>query len=373
MKVLTVVGARPQFIKAAPVSRVLTRSHDEVVVHTGQHYDHAMSGSFFSDLEMAEPTVNLEVGSGSHAAMTATILQRMEPVMLEHRPDGILLYGDTNSTLAAALVGVKLTFEGGRRPWMAHVEGGLRAFNRQWPEEHNRVVADHLSDLVLAPTDEAMRNLLHEGLGERSSKVGDVMVDSLHWALERCESAILPLALEHPGYVLATMHRGDNVDDPVRLAAWLDAMRCDRQVILPAHPRTAATLARAKLVPPANVSVVDPVGYLTMVALEKSASLIITDSGGVQREAYLAGVPCFTLRDETEWVETLDGGWNRLVGSTPPGLAVALGDHDFAKPTAPRAEVFGDGRAAARVVRALEALDERYRLGRQPSVAAPRA
>jgi len=356
VKILSVVGARPQFIKAAPVSRVLKRSHDEVLVHTGQHYDHAMSGSFFRDLEMSAPTVNLEVGSASHAVMTAIILRRLEPVVFEHRPDGILLYGDTNSTLAAAVVGVKIVYPDGARPWMVHVEGGLRAFNRQWPEEHNRVVADHLSDLVLAPTDEAMRNLDREGLGERSAQVGDVMVDSFRWALDRSEPATLPLAREHPGYVLATMHRGDNVDDPVRLAAWLEAMRTDRQVILPAHPRTAATLIRAGLIPPANVSFIDPVGYLTMVALEQAASLIITDSGGVQREAYLAGVPCFTLRDETEWVETLASGWNRLVGSTPDGLALALRDHDFEKPTAPRAEVFGDGHAAERIVGALERL-----------------
>ena len=354
MKVLSVVGARPQFIKAAPVSRVLRRSHDEVLVHTGQHYDDAMSGSFFRDLEMAEPAVNLEVGSASHALMTATILRRLEPVLFDHRPDGILLYGDTNSTLAAAVAGVKLQYADGTHPWMAHVEGGVRAFNRQWPEEHNRIVADHLSDLVLAPTDEAMRNLAREGLAERSAKVGDVMVDSFFWALERSAAAALPLAREHPGYVLATMHRGDNVDDPLRLSAWLDAMRMDRQVILPAHPRTATSLARAGLVPPGNVSFIDPVGYLTMVALERSASLIITDSGGVQREAYLAGVPCFTLRDETEWVETLVGGWNRLVGSTPPGLAAALRGHDFAKPAAPRGDVFGDGHAAERIVAELE-------------------
>ncbi|CAN5280155.1 UDP-N-acetylglucosamine 2-epimerase (non-hydrolyzing) [soil metagenome] len=369
MKVLTVVGARPQFINAAPVSRALIGSHDEVVVHTGQHYDHAMSGSFFRDLEMSQPAVNLEVGSGSHAVMTAAILNRLEPVMLEHRPDGVLLYGDTNSTLAAALVAVKLAYADGRRPWMAHVEGGLRAFNRQWPEEHNRIVADHLSDLVLAPTDEAMRNLDHEGLGHRSAKVGDVMVDSFQWALARCDTATLPLALKHHGYALATMHRGDNVDDPVQLAAWLAAMRCDRQIILPAHPRTAATLSRAQLVPPENVSVVEPVGYLTMVALEKSASLIITDSGGVQREAYLAGVPCFTLRDETEWIETLAGGWNRLVGSTPAGLAAALDGHDFETPTARRAEVFGDGHAANRIVTALEMLHERTRREFAPSPA----
>ncbi|MBA2634508.1 MAG: UDP-N-acetylglucosamine 2-epimerase (non-hydrolyzing) [Chloroflexi bacterium] len=359
MRVLSVVGARPQFIKAAPVSRALRRSHEEVLVHTGQHYDHAMSGSFFHELEMSNPAVNLEVGSASHAVMTATILRRLEPVLLEHRPDGILLYGDTNSTLAAAVAGIKIVYRDGGRPWLAHVEGGVRAFNRQWPEEHNRVVADHLSDLVLAPTDEAMRNLRREGLAERSAKVGDVMVDSFVWAMDRTAAAALPLAREHPGYVLATLHRGDNVDEPVRLSAWLDAMRTDRRVILPAHPRTAATLARAGLVPPANVSFIDPVGYLTMVALEMSASLIITDSGGVQREAYLAGVPCFTVRDETEWVETLAGGWNRLVGTTPAGLAAALRGHDFAKPTAPRAEVFGDGHAAERIVAELEQLHAR--------------
>lgn len=371
MKVLSVVGARPQFIKAAPVSRVLARDHDEVMVHTGQHYDHAMSGSFFAELGMAEPAVNLEVGSGSHALMTARILRRIEPVMLEHRPDGILLYGDTNSTLAAAVAGVKLVTDEGGRPWMAHVEGGVRAFNRQWPEEHNRIVSDHLSDLVLAPTDEAMRNLATEGLGPRSALVGDVMVDSFLWGLERSESALPPMAREHPGYVLATIHRGDNVDEPERLAAWLEAMRTERRVILPAHPRTAATIERAGLTPPPNVSVVEPVGYLTMVALERSAALVITDSGGVQREAYLAGVPCFTIRDETEWVETLAGGWNRLVGATPDGLASALRDHDFGTPDAPRGDIFGDGRAAERIVAELEALHAR-RGSRLAEAASPR-
>ena len=371
MKVLSVVGARPQFIKAAPVSRVLRTAHDELMVHTGQHYDHAMSGSFFAELDLPEPAVNLEVGSGSHAVMTARILRRIEPVMLDHRPDGILLYGDTNSTLAAAVAGAKLVADDGHRPWMAHVEGGVRAFNRQWPEEHNRIVADHLSDLVLAPTDEAMRNLATEGLAGRAALVGDVMVDAFVWALETSQAELPEVAREHPGYVLATIHRGDNVDDPRRLTAWLEAMRSERRVILPAHPRTAATIERASLRPPPNVSVIEPVGYLTMVALERSASLIITDSGGVQREAYLAGVPCFTIRDETEWVETLAGGWNRLVGATPDGLAAALRDHDFGAPAAPRTEIFGDGRAAERIVAELEGLHAR-RGAAAPEAASPR-
>lgn len=367
MKVLSIVGARPQFVKAAAVSRVLRQGHTEVLVHTGQHYDDAMSASFFRDLEIPDPDVNLEVGSGSHAAMTAEIMRRLEPVLLEHAPDCVLLYGDTNSTLAGALVGAKLVLPDGRRPWQAHVEAGLRSFNRQWPEEHNRIVADHLSDLLLVPTDAAMANLEREGLGERAVLVGDVMVDSFQWASARSASALPSLANELPGYVLLTMHRGDNVDDPVRLAAWLEALRLERPVIFPMHPRTAATVRDHDLRFPPNIHPMEPVSYLAMVALEHAAALIVTDSGGVQREAYLAGVPCLTLRDETEWLETLDAGWNVLASSSPDGLRRALANATFTPPAAPRRPIFGDGKAAERVVAALEANQARIRQASGPS------
>lgn len=355
MKVLSVVGARPQFIKAAPVSRVLRDRHEEILVHTGQHYDDSMSGTFFRELAIPEPDVNLDVGSATHAVMTAEIMRRLEPVVLEHEPDGVLLYGDTNSTVAAALVAAKMTYPRRPRPWVAHVEGGLRAFNRQWPEEHNRIVSDHLSDLVLAPTTTAMDNLAREGLAERSVLTGDVMAEAFEWAVSRVGPHLPAAAAEAPGYALLTMHRGDHVDDPVVLTRWMAVLEMDRPVVFPVHPRTAATLRAARIGIPSNVRAIEPVGYLAMIALETHASLIMTDSGGVQREAYLAGVPCYTLRDETEWLETLEGGWNRLVGSDPDGLRRALAE-PIPRPTTPRRPVFGDGRVAARIVEAMEAL-----------------
>jgi UDP-GlcNAc3NAcA epimerase len=354
VKVLSVVGTRPQFVKAAPVSRVLRPRHAEVLVHTGQHYDDTMSASFFREMGIPEPDVNLEVGSGSHATMTGEMMRRLEPVIDREQPDVAVLYGDTNSTLAAALVGGKSRLRDGRRPLLVHVEAGLRSYNRQLPEELNRVVADHLSDLLLAPTRDAMRILEGEGLSERAVLVGDVMVDSFLWASERSVDALPAVAAERPGYVLLTMHRGDNVDDPERLAAWLDALRMDRPVIFPVHPRTAVGLALIREQVPPNVKIIEPVTYLPMVALERNASLVITDSGGVQREAYLAGIPCLTLRDETEWTETLDSGWNRLVGSDPAGLRKVLANSDQPPPTGDRPPVFGDGAAAERVVEALE-------------------
>lgn len=355
MKILSVVGARPQFVKAAPVSRVLRRDHTEVLVHTGQHYDDSMSEAFFRDLEIPAPEVNLEVGSGGHSEQTAEIMRRLDPIVAAEQPDAVLLYGDTNSTLAAALVAAKMRYPDGARPWTAHVEAGLRSYNRQWPEEHNRVVADHLSELLLAPTEVAMANLAREGLADRARNVGDVMVDSFMWASEHAGDALPALARELPGYVLLTMHRGDNVDDPQLLGEWLDALRMERPVIFPVHPRTAASLLQGNVEVPANIHTIDPVGYLTMVALERHAALIVTDSGGVQREAYLAGVPCLTLRDETEWLETLGGGWNRLVSSSPAGLRAALAASTFEPPAAERPPIFGGGHAAERIVAALDA------------------
>ena len=366
MKVLTVVGARPQFVKAAPVSRALRASHQEILVHTGQHYDDAMSAAFFRDLEMREPAVNLEVGGGSHGAMTGEMLRRLEPVVLERQPDGVLVYGDTNSTLAGAVVAAKVAFADDRRPWLAHVEAGLRSFNRRMPEERNRIVADHLADLLLAPTPTAMANLEREGLAAQAELAGDVMVDAYTWAVGHAATRLPAVAAERGAYLLLTLHRAENVDDPARLRAILAGPEVDLPVIFPVHPRTRAAIERAAQSLPDNVVAVDPVGYLEMVALEVHARAIATDSGGVQKEAYLAGVPCVTLRSETEWVETVEAGWNRVVDADPPALAGALADPEFMRRDRPRPPLYGDGRAAARIVATLERHHERADGARRP-------
>jgi UDP-GlcNAc3NAcA epimerase len=354
MHVLTIVGARPQFVKAAPVSRALRTGHRETLVHTGQHYDDAMSAAFFRDLELPEPDVNLEVGSGSHAAMTAEMMRRLEPVISRAAPDGVLVYGDTNSTLAGALVAAKLAVDGGRRPWLAHVEAGLRSFNEAMPEERNRVVTDHLADVLLAPTPVAVEHLAREGLGQRTELVGDVMVDAHSWAAQRAEDHLPRVAHDHAGYLLVTLHRAENVDDVDRLRAKVDGLALDLPVILPLHPRTRTMLKRARIKPASNVLLIDPVGYLEMVALETHAHAIATDSGGVQKEAYLSGVPCITLRTETEWTETVEAGWNRIVDDEPDAIASALADPAFMDRSRPHPQLHGDGRAAARIVGALE-------------------
>lgn len=359
MKVLTVVGARPQFIKAAPVTRALRAAHDEVLVHTGQHYDEAMSASFFRDLDIPAPDVNLEVGSGSHGAMTGEMLRRLEPVVLDHEPDGVLVYGDTNSTLAGALVAAKAVYPRGRRPWLAHVEAGLRSFNLAMPEERNRVVADHLADLLLAPTPVAMAHLTREGLADRAQLVGDVMVDALSWALARDEAYLPDVARSTDRFVLLTLHRAENVDDPVRLGRILDGLAIDLPVLFPMHPRTRSALERSGRSLPGNVVALEPVGYLEMVALQSHAHAVATDSGGLQKEAYLSGVPCITLRSETEWTETVEAGWNRVVDADPGALATALQDEEFMRRDRPRPPLYGDGRTAARIVVALERLHAR--------------
>ena len=373
MKILSVVGARPQFVKAAPVSRALRVAHEELLVHTGQHYDDAMSAAFFRELEIPAPDVNLEVGSGPHGAQTAQMMRGLEPVIAEHEPDGVLVYGDTNSTLAGAVIASKVKYPDGRRPWLAHVEAGLRSFNPAMPEERNRIVADHLADLLLAPTPAAIDNLAREGLSARGELVGDVMVDTFRWALPRAASYLPQVAADLPGYVLVTLHRAENVDDPARLATLLGMLELDRPVVFPIHPRTREAIARSGLTMPDNVRPIDPVGYLAMVALESGAAAIATDSGGVQKEAYLAGVPCITLRGETEWVETVDAGWNRVIGSDPVALRAALDDARFLDRSRPRSSLFGDGQAAGRIVAALEGLDARHRAGSGSQLAgAPR-
>jgi UDP-GlcNAc3NAcA epimerase len=370
MRVMTVVGARPQFVKAAPVSRALRAAHTEILVHTGQHYDHEMSAAFFHDLDVPAPDVNLEVGSGSHGAMTGEMIRRLEPVVLEHEPDGVLVYGDTNSTLAAAVATSKLSYPGGTRPWLAHVEAGLRSFNRRMPEERNRIVADHLADLALAPSAVAMANLAREGLAERSELVGDVMADAHAWAAGRRVDAHLPAAVDGMDrYVLLTLHRPENVDDPARLTRIVSGLAIGLPVVFPVHPRTRARLDGLVGGLPSNVIAIDPVGYLAMLALEARAFVIATDSGGVQKEAYLSGVPCVTLRGETEWPETVEAGWNRIADDDPTVLAAVIADAEFMDRRRPRPQLYGDGRAADRIVVALERLQERTPLPARPQEA----
>jgi UDP-N-acetylglucosamine 2-epimerase len=366
VKIATVVGARPQFVKAAVVSRVLRQAHADTVIHTGQHYDDAMSAAFFRDLEIPEADVNLGVGSAAHGAMTGEMLRRLEPILERERPDGIVVYGDTNSTLAGALVAAKLVYADGSRPFLAHVEAGLRSFNRSMPEERNRVVTDHLADLLLAPSAAAIANLASEGLAQRAVDVGDVMVDAFRWAQARGDGHLPEAARLRPGYMLLTLHRAENVDDPRRLAAWLAALDGDHQIVFPVHPRTDAAMRAAGLRAPANVETIAPVGYLAMVALEARARAVLTDSGGVQKEAYLAGVPCITLRGETEWVETVATGWNRLVRS-PGELVDALAEEAAFDRARERPPLYGDGRAAERVVAALE----RHHASTDPGGAVP--
>lgn len=312
MKLVTVVGARPQFIKAAPMSRALRAVHREILVHTGQHYDDNMSAVFFRELGIPEPDVHLGAGGGGHAEQTAKMLTGIERVLLDEKPDWLLIYGDTNSTLAGALAAAKVHIP------IAHVEAGLRSFNRRMPEEVNRVVADHLSTLLLCPSEVAVRNLAAEGITRGVHVVGDVMADALLDAAQRADASdvLVRHGLEPRRYLLATVHRAENTDDPARLAAILDAFAdLGRTILLPLHPRTRAAIARAGLALPGNVRACDPLGYLDMVRALRDADLVLTDSGGLQKEACWLGVPCVTLREETEWVETVESGWNRLAGA----------------------------------------------------------
>jgi UDP-GlcNAc3NAcA epimerase len=349
LKIVTIVGARPQFVKAAAVSRVLRNRHREVLVHTGQHYDYAMSGVFFDGLNLPQPDQNLEVGSGSHGAQSGAMLKGIEDVLLAERPDYLLIYGDTNSTLAGALAASKLGVP------VVHVEAGLRSFNRRMPEEINRVVADHLSDLLLCPSETAIRNLAAEGITRGVHQVGDVMLDVLNWArqslAERPSGICEQLGVARKRYLLATLHRSENTDDVSRLGRIVEAFnRLKEPLVFPVHPRSRKAIAEAGCAIGGNVRLIDPVGYLDMVALAGGARLILTDSGGLQKEAYWLGVPCVTMREETEWVETVDAGWNTLVGSDPEKLTAAVNTF---KPTGPRVALYGDGCAAARCVELL--------------------
>lgn len=353
MKVATVIGARPQFIKAAPVSRLLRERQTEILVHTGQHYDENMSAVFFDELAIPSPEYNLGIGSGPHGQQTGTMLAKIEEVLLAERPDWVLVYGDTNSTLAGALAGVKLHIP------VAHVEAGLRSFNRAMPEEINRVLADHISTLLFCPSQTAVDHLVAEGITSGARLVGDVMADTLAFAAGRARthSTILEqLGLERGGYLLATVHRPENTDHPERLQSILRAFAdIEEPVIFPVHPRTRKIMDGMPLHhqrETSNPRCISPVGYLDMVQLEQSARLILTDSGGIQKEAYWLGVPCITMRDETEWVETVHAGWNVLVGADRERIVEQV--RRFVPPRE-RPALYGDGHTARRIVGHMEA------------------
>jgi UDP-GlcNAc3NAcA epimerase len=349
MKILTVIGARPQFIKAAAVSRLIRKDpfFEEILLHTGQHYDSNMSGIFFEELGIPEPRYNLEVGSGSHAVQTGTMLQGIEEVILKEKPDWTLVYGDTNSTLAGALASVKLKVP------VAHVEAGLRSFNRDMPEEINRIVTDRISDLLFAPTQTAIGNLEHEGLANISIFTGDVMYDSVLYYREKM--GVHPQAHFVDGiperYYLATIHRAENTDNPSNLEKILQAFsQTDEPVVLPVHPRTRKVISGIITIP-SNVILTDPVGYKEMLWLTHGAIKVLTDSGGLQKEAYFLGVPCITLRNETEWAETVHDNWNIITGCDINKIIHAIHQP---YPAVHQKREFGDGHAAEKILSALK-------------------
>jgi UDP-N-acetylglucosamine 2-epimerase len=346
MLIANIVGARPQFIKSAVVVKALEqRGQDLLLVHSGQHYDPAMSDVFFEQLDMRAPDVNLGVGSGPAGWQIGQMLTGIEELLVCRKPDWVVVYGDTNTTLAGALAACKAGVR------LAHVEAGLRSFNRSMPEEHNRVLTDHCSDLLLCPTRTAEDNLAREGVTRGVHLVGDTMCDAIRQfvcAARRRSTVLDAFALRRGRYLLATVHRAYNTDQVENLRAILAALGAlEETVVLPLHPRTSQTLqANPGLDVPANVLVIPPAGYLDMLALEENARMILTDSGGVQKEACMLGVPCVTLRPETEWIETVQAGWNVLAGTDPQRIREAVTRRNW--PDA-RADLFGDGQASIRI------------------------
>lgn len=350
MKIVSVVGARPQFVKLAPIHKAAVAAGVEhVIVHTGQHYDPMLSDVFFEDLGIGEPDVHLGVGSGSHGVQTGAMLAALDGVFDEHRPDWVLVYGDTNSTVAAALSAVKMHLP------VAHLEAGLRSFNRRMPEEHNRVMTDHAADLLLAPTQTAVQHLSNEGLSARTVLVGDVMTDVLFEVRDQVgdTGSALPgeLGLQPGGYYLATIHRAENTDDPERLAEISSALASlDRPVVLLAHPRVVAKAATHGIdLNQGTLFAHAPLAYPDLIAAALSSAGVVTDSGGLQKEAFLLRVPCTTVRTETEWVETVELGWNVLANTAAEIAAGVSRDRPADTDAAP----YGDGRAAERVIEVL--------------------
>ena len=349
MKILTVVGARPQFIKASAVSNVIRKCHEEILVHTGQHYDKNMSQVFFEELNIPKPDYNLEVGSGNHGKQTGTMLIKLEEIYIKEKPDFVLVYGDTNSTLAGALCASKLLIP------LAHVEAGLRSFNRKMPEEQNRVITDTLSNILFVPTESAILNLKREGIEQGVYNVGDVMFDAILNFKKLAESKdqiIKKLDLKGKDYILTTIHRAENTNYIHRLKNIVEALNeCGKPVVLPLHPRTKKYIIDYGLKFNDNVNVIEPVGYLEMINLEMNSQKIVTDSGGVQKEAFIMQKPCITMRDETEWVETVENGWNIIVGTDKDKILEGI--LNFI-PDRNQKSIFGKGDAAVKILDVLK-------------------
>jgi UDP-N-acetylglucosamine 2-epimerase len=348
VRVLSCVGARPQFIKAAVLSAELARRQiEEILAHSGQHYDPEMSEIFFEEFSLPKPRYALGVGSASHGAQTGEMMRRLEPIAVAEAPDWLLVYGDTNTTLAGALVGAKLGIP------VAHVEAGLRAFNRRMPEEINRIVADHVADALFAPNDRAAEQLAAEGITRGVYVVGDLMVDlvtSVAARLPKRPPVLERFAVAPYTYAVATIHRAANTDDAVTFCRLIEGLRAvDMPVVFPVHPRTRAIAAAHRVGEADNIIVAPPLSYHETIALMSRALVVFTDSGGIQKEAYVLRVPCVTLRDETEWLETLEDGWNVLAGSDPAKIARSARRFRPGRQTA----YYGDGRAAARIANAL--------------------
>jgi UDP-N-acetylglucosamine 2-epimerase len=336
MKIVSIVGARPQFVKLGPLSRELRKKYDEIIVHTGQHFDPEMSRYFFQDLEIPEPDFNLNISGGNHGEQTGKMLIDLEKILLKEKPALVIVFGDTNSTLAGSLVAVKMGIK------VIHIEAGLRSFNRKMPEEINRIISDHTSDYLFAPTDNAIKNLNIEGLSEKSYLTGDIMVDALQFGL--LKGAQVPGTQATDGlkkeFYLLTLHRPYNVDDPEKLANILVRIsELDENVIFPVHPRTKNIILKFKFKLSPRISIVDPVGYIDFLVLEQNSKKIITDSGGIQKEAYILKKPCITLRTETEWIETIESGWNILLDVHNKSFVDII--HKFT-PVGEQKNIFGD-------------------------------
>jgi len=350
MKVISVVGARPQFIKAAQVSMEIRKKHKETIVHTGQHYDPPMSAQFFEELKIPKPDFNLGVGSGTHGEQTGQMVIGIEKILMDEEPDIVLVYGDTNSTLAGGLAAVKVHIP------VAHVEAGLRSYNPKMPEEINRVLVDRISKLLFCPTTTSMENLKKEGITKGVHLVGDVMYDAAlrNKTLAQRSKILEKLGLKEKSYLLTTVHRPSNTDSKENLEAIVDALiSCDEEVVFPAHPRALKFLKKFKLHPKLDeaIKLIEPVGYLDFTCLAMNSKKILTDSGGVQKEAYFHGIPCITLREETEWVETVTDGWNVLVGSAKAKILEAIKSFS---PSGERRESYGSGKAGENIANIID-------------------
>jgi UDP-N-acetylglucosamine 2-epimerase len=351
IKIATIVGARPQFVKSSPVSRAIRENAEEILIHTGQHYDKNMSAVFFEEMGIPKPDYNLGVGSGLQGEQTAQMLEKIERVVIDEKPDWLLIYGDTNSTLAGALAAAKLHIP------VAHIEAGLRSFDKKMPEEINRIVSDQISDILFCPTQTAVDNLKAEGITKGVEIVGDVMYDAaIHFskiAQERSR-ALDELGLKAKGYMLATIHRSSNTDDAQNLRLLLEAfVESGETIVFPVHPRTRKAITESGLsglIDGGRVKLIDPVGYIDFLQLENCASKILTDSGGVQKEAFFFGIPCITLRDTTEWVETVQSGWNVLVHVDKNLIMENITSFN---PQGEPPKLFGDGNASLYIAQRL--------------------